>query len=126
MTNTTHFAKCIPPRLLRLWRPGICVLFLSLFFSNVQATTFYKSTTSGGDWNTTSTWLSSTSVGGPYNTTAVLPTTANPVEIVSGATVTISATTSIAQVTIDNGGVLTINGSTAVTLSKVSAPDLVN
>ncbi len=94
---------------------------------------YYKSTTSGGDWNDKSTWL--ISVTGEEGSYTVLgnddetPTADNSVEIliVAGATVTVTADStglSIDQATVESSGTLTVSSDTTLTIVDGTDTDL--
>ncbi|WP_395045478.1 beta strand repeat-containing protein [Flavobacterium sp.] len=80
------------------------ILFI-FFISCLQAAT-KTSTATGGTWSTGSTW-----VGG------IAPTAADNVIIVNAATVTLTAATTITNVTINSGGTLKIGTINALTLT---------
>jgi len=79
------------------------LLLLSFFNSNAATIT---STATGGTWSTGSTW-----VGG------VVPATTDSVIIESGAIVTLTATRTVLNVTINSGGRLNIGSVNALTLT---------
>ncbi|MEI6195866.1 MAG: hypothetical protein WCS42_16225 [Verrucomicrobiota bacterium] len=120
-----HFA--MPRRLCAGWlRLTLLLLFLALA-ATVQAQTTGDYRTAAGlttaNWNGTTTWET-------YNGSTWVATTANPsstdgaITIRSGATVALTATVSIDQVTVDSGGQLTINSGIAVTLANGTGTDI--
>ena len=120
-----HFA--MPRRLCAGWlRLTLLLLFLALA-ATVQAQTTGDYRTAAGlttaNWNGWTTWET-------YNGSTWVATTANPsstdgaITIRSGATVALTATVSIDQVTVDSGGQLTINSGIAVTLANGTGTDI--
>lgn len=81
----------------------MALLLLSTIFMHAATIT---STTTGGVWSTTSTW-----VGG------VVPSTTDTAIIATGATVTLSATRTVINVTINAGGTLNIGSVNALTVT---------
>lgn len=79
--------------------------FFWLLSNSVSAATI-TSTTTGGTWSTTGTW-----VGG------VVPGAADTVIIATGATVTLSAATTVTNLTINSGATLNIGTVNALTLT---------
>lgn len=82
------------------------LMFVLLMTACMQAATI-TSTTAGGTWSTGSTW-----VGG------VVPGLADTVIVVSGATVTLSAATTITSITINTGGRVNIGTVNALTITN--------
>ncbi len=91
---------------------AVSVLFLGFAFTpGAQATLRASNGTGGGTWATGSTWQGGTA-----------PATTDTVEIKSGDTVTVAASTSIAGVLVDNGGdLVTAN---KLTVNHGTTPDL--
>ena len=78
------------------------LLILSLLsFNNKATAAAISSTTTGGNWNATGTW-----VGG------VVPGSADDVTIVNGATVTLDVDVRIISLIVASGGILKDNGTT--------------
>jgi uncharacterized membrane protein len=84
-------------------------LFIALMCLGVMTASAQITSVGSGDWNTGATWS-----GG------VVPTSTDIVTILSGHNVTVSANTTIGNVTVASGGTLTLTCSTTSTLTIAS------
>jgi len=80
-----------------------CFLLISLF--QVVNATAIQSTGAGGAWNNTASWLP-----------AQVPVAGDVVTIISGSPITVTAAAACATITINSGGILTLNGG-SITIS---------
>jgi autotransporter-associated beta strand protein len=85
----------------------------------------YRSRTNG-NWNDFNTWDIDTGSGFVPATSGQTPTSADDTIVIqSGHTVTITANVAIDQVTVNSGGILTINGGVTVTLDDGYFDDVI-
>ena len=105
----------------------IAMLILLAFLINraaYSANEHFRSVNSG-NWNLNSTWQMSTNGGGTWFAATSTPTdTSGPITIQSPNTVTVSVNVNADQLTVNNGGVISINTSVIFTLKDGSAEDL--
>lgn len=98
------------------------LILLSVLFStdSFSANELWRSKTSG-NWNTSSTWEFSTNGGGVWipATTTFPNSTSSTTNIRTGNTVTVPASTNLTvnPLTIDAGGILTLNAGSSLTVS---------
>ncbi|MBK9404559.1 MAG: hypothetical protein IPN57_08510 [Ignavibacteria bacterium] len=101
----------------------IAVTFL-LNGSAYSANEYFRSVNSG-NWNSNSTWQMSTNGGGTWFAATSTPTdTSGPITIQSPNTVTVSVNVNADQLTVNNGGILSVNTSIVFTLKDGSGEDL--
>ncbi|MBK8381400.1 MAG: hypothetical protein IPL16_05790 [Ignavibacteria bacterium] len=101
----------------------IAVTFL-LNGSAYSANEYFRSVNSG-NWNSNSTWQMSTNSGGTWFAATSTPTdTSGPITIQSPNTVTVSVNVNADQLTVNNGGILSVNTSIVFTLKDGSGEDL--
>ncbi|MBK7253079.1 MAG: hypothetical protein IPI04_03950 [Ignavibacteria bacterium] len=101
----------------------IAVTFL-LNGSAYSANEHFRSVNSG-NWNLNSTWQMSTNGGGTWFAATSTPTdTSGPITIQSPNTVTVSVNVNADQLTVNNGGILSVNTSIVFTLKDGSGEDL--
>ncbi len=87
------------------------------------ATDYFRSITSG-DWNNAGTWESSPDGTTWYAATSTPDNTANTITIQSPHTVTVTASVSADQLTINSGGKIIVNGSQTFTINDGSGTDI--
>jgi len=97
-----------------------------VLFLDAGAQSFYRSKATG-NWNAIATWESAPAAAGPWGNALATPTSADfATTIQSGHTVTINASVSIDEVTINLGGTLTATGAVTVTINNGVGVDLIN
>ncbi len=108
----------------------IFTILISILFSiflnekSYSANERFRSINSG-DWNATSTWEMSTNSGSTWFAATSTPTdTSGLINIRSLNTVTVTVNVNADQLTVENGGTLTINASIILTLLNGSGDDL--
>jgi fibronectin-binding autotransporter adhesin len=84
----------------------------------------YRSKTTG-NWNATATWDVSSDNGSTWGSASTTPTSADgTITIISPHTVTVTASVSTDQTTVDVGGTLTVSASQTLTVADGSGTDL--
>lgn len=102
------------------------ILLLGFYLlSHSSFSQLYYRSAATGNWNVAATWQSAPAAGGPWTAAGSTPTSSDfTITIQSPNTVTINASVSIDEVTIDVGGNLTFTGATAVTIAAGAGVDL--
>ena len=86
----------------------------------------YRSLTSG-NWNATGTWQVSSDGGASWGAATVTPTNADgTITIRNTHTVNVTASVTVDQLTVDNGGIININYSQTFTVADGPGTDLLN
>ncbi|MGH8046615.1 MAG: beta strand repeat-containing protein [Chthoniobacterales bacterium] len=94
---------------------------LALKGANAQATGDYRSAVSTGLWATAASWERFN--GSTWVTAPSAPTTTDgAINILNANTISLGATTSIDQLTVDSGGQFTVNSGVAWTLANSAVP----
>ena len=102
----------------------ICILTGFASAGAFSANEYFRSTASG-NWNANATWQMSTNSGGTWFAATSTPTdTSGPITIQSPNTVTVSVNVNADQLTVNNGGVISVNSSIVFTLKDGSGEDL--
>ncbi|MBL8007393.1 MAG: hypothetical protein JNJ56_07665 [Ignavibacteria bacterium] len=108
--------------LILLFRLSIILILINS--QAYSANEFYRSTNSG-NWNSISTWQMSTNSGGTWIAATGAPTdTSGSITIQSPNTVTVTVSVSADQITVNNGGTISVNSLIVFTLKDGPGEDL--
>lgn len=84
-----------------------------------SSTTDHFRTRATGNWNSTDTWQSSADGTTNWINATLTPTSAaNTITILNGHTVTVTASVTVDQVTVNSGGQITVNSSQTLTIAN--------
>ncbi|MBV6480034.1 MAG: hypothetical protein HGGPFJEG_02848 [Ignavibacteria bacterium] len=103
------------------------ILFSILFLSNnfADAANEYFRSIASGNWNALSTWQMSTNSGGTWIAATSTPTeTSGAITIQNTNTVTVTVNVSADQLTVNAGGILSVNSGITFTLKDGAGEDL--
>ncbi|MCY7361875.1 MAG: hypothetical protein LH629_07390, partial [Ignavibacteria bacterium] len=102
----------------------IFTITLAINLSAYSANEYYRSI-ANGNWNATGTWQMSTNSGGTWIAATNAPTdTSGIITIQSPNTVTVTVNVSADQLTVNNGGIISINAAVFLTIKDGSGNDL--
>lgn len=97
----------------------ICIIFFLISGTVFPANEHFRSLNSG-NWNSISSWQMSTNGGGTWFAATSTPTdTSGPIAVRSPNTITVTVNVNANQLTVENGGTLSINN--GITLSILAA-----
>ncbi len=101
------------------------IIVIGFMPTRIFGQTLYRSAGSG-DWSATSTWEVSTDNGASWAGAGSAPTNSNceGISILSGHTVTVTASVTVDQVTVEAGGQVTINSGISWTIDSGTGVDL--
>ncbi|MFY7885655.1 MAG: beta strand repeat-containing protein, partial [Dolichospermum sp.] len=121
LTNGTQYFFKIFTRRGTSWTSGVEVTATPAQVSS--ATDYFRSNVASGNWATASTWESSVD-GNTWMTSTLVPNNnANTITIRNGHTIQVSASATIDQVIIENGGILNFN-STSIVVNDGTGDDI--
>ena len=100
-------------------------IFLFLISSYAFSSNEYFRSVASGNWNSTGTWQMSTNNGGTWIAATGTPhDTSGVITIQSPNTVTVTANVKANQLTVNTGGILSINAGIFLTITDASGDDL--
>ncbi|HEX2631047.1 MAG TPA: hypothetical protein VHM26_18650, partial [Chitinophagaceae bacterium] len=122
--GTTFFIRWIDSDIIGL-EDGLAIDDFSLTAGFTVASTDHYRSVQTGAWANSSTWETSSTGNAPWTAATTPPTSAaNTITILNGHTVTINASTSADQLTIENGATLLYSAGT-FTIDNASSDDVV-
>ena len=115
LTNGTTYYFTFFTRKGSVWSTGVSTTATPNFMS--QASDYFR-TKASGNWNSVSTWESSSNGSSNWISATLTPTsTANAIAILSGHNVTVTATVSVDQVTVNTNGKIIVNSGQTLTIA---------
>ena len=121
LTNGTDYFFKFFTRRGTYWSSGVETNATPLY--STLASDYFRSQTTG-NWNATATWQSSHDGITWYNATLTPTSAANTITIQNPHTITVTASVSIDQVTVNPGGQVTVNAGQILTIANGSGTDM--